>query len=143
MLQNEHPCLPISTPIPATFHKDIDNLARWIRGSGFSDIEADFIIEAVLEYLDPGLPSIAYLYRRMTRRIALLSHHDDRLYDVPRFVSFCHYVKSLPPVLVALCRNNRAHPETSQDDVVLIGDRTASSMLESNLAAAADRHQRQ
>jgi hypothetical protein len=143
MLQNENLRLPIGAHIPTSFHKDLDNLARWVRGSRFTDVEADFILEAVLEYLDPDLPSIGDVYRRMVRRVALFSYEEDRRYDIPQFRMFSHYVESLPPALVAVCRNEAVDPDSAEDDIVLIRDNAATCIPGFNIDAAAARQQRQ
>ena len=143
MLQNENLRLPIGAHIPTAFHKDLDNLARWVRGSRFTDVEADFILEAMLEYLDPSLPGIRDVYRRMVRRMTLLSYQEDRHYEIPRFRMFTHYVESLPPGLVAVCRNEPVELDSAENEIVLIRDNATNCILGFNIIAAADRQQRQ
>lgn len=143
MLQNENLRLPVGAHIPAPFHKDIDNLARWVRGSGFTEVEADFIIDAMLEYLDPSLPGISDVYRRLASRMTLLSYVEDRHYEIPRFRRFTHYVESLPPELVALYRNEPVDQDSAEDEIMLIRDNATSCIIGFDIIAAVDRLQRQ
>lgn len=104
MLQNEYLCLPVGTHIPEAFHIDLDRLARWVRGRHWTDVEADLILEALLEYLGSNRPTIKSTYLRLKERFSILSECDGRNYLAPSHRDFRHLVVSLPTNLVRLCR---------------------------------------
>lgn len=104
MLQNEYLRLPVGAHIPTKYHGHLDRLARWVRGRVWLDVEADLILEAMLEYLDICGPTIRHQYRRLRLRMETASHIDGREYLVPSYEEFRHLLRSLPSALVTQCR---------------------------------------
>ncbi len=104
MLQNEYLRLPVGAHIPEAFHEKLDSLARWVRGRHWIDIEADLILEAMLEYLDECEKDIRPLHARLCLRMETMSRMDGREYLVPSFGDFRDLLHSIPSALVVHCR---------------------------------------